>query len=53
MLYELGSFGDLRLDKGGPRSWNGSSRARRSACGVLAVTGLGNSGRDGSSPTRR
>jgi hypothetical protein len=53
MSDALGSFGDLRLDKGGLRSLNGWSRARRYACGVWAATELESFGWDGSLPTRR
>ena len=37
MEYTLGTFGDMRLDKGGVRSSNGWWRARRCACGVWAA----------------
>jgi hypothetical protein len=40
MEWSLGSFGDLRLDKGGLRSSNGWSRARQCACAALAVSAV-------------
>ena len=53
MDWSLGTFGDLRLDKGGVQSPNGWSRARRYACAVWAVAGVAKSKRAGSSPTKR
>ena len=53
MEWSLGSFGDLRLDKGGPRSSNGWSHAKRCACAALAVSVVANCALDGSSPTPR
>src|SRR5579862_9859390 len=53
MEWSLGSFGDARLDKGGVRSSNGWSRAKRSACAGWVVTVEANCKQAGSSPTRR
>src|SRR5882762_2593591 len=53
MEWSLGSFGDLRLDKGGARSSNGWSRARRYACAGWVVTVVAKSERAGSSPTQK
>ena len=52
MEWSLGSFGDVRLDKGGVRSSNGWLRARRYACAGWVVTAVANCKRVGSSPTR-
>ena len=53
MEWSLGSFGDVRLDKGGLRSSNGWSRARRSACAGLAAIAAASCGPAGSSPAGR
>jgi hypothetical protein len=51
MELSLGSFGDLRLDKGGVRFSNGLCRARRFACADWAVTARASCRPDGSLPT--
>jgi hypothetical protein len=53
MEWSLGSFGDLRLDKGGARFSNGWSRARRCACAGWVVVVAVKSKLAGSSPIRR
>ena len=53
MEWSLGSFGDLRLDKGGVRSSNGWSRAKQSVCAGWAGIAAGNCGLAGSSPAGR
>jgi hypothetical protein len=53
MEWSLGSFGDLRLDKGGVRSSNGWSCARRCVCAGWAAIAAANFGLAGSSPAPR
>jgi hypothetical protein len=53
MEMSLGSFGDLRLDKGGARSSNRWSCARRCAFAGLVATVEAKSGLAGFLPTPR
>lgn len=52
MDYSLGTFGDVRLDKRGRRSWNGLSRTKPCACAGWAATGPENSVPGGSLPAQ-
>jgi hypothetical protein len=53
MEMSLGTFGDLRLDKGGARSSNRWPCARRCACGVWAAAVAVNFGLVGSLPVQK
>ena len=53
MEMSLGTFGDLRLDKGGVRSSNRWLRARRCVCAGWAATAQAKSEPGGSLPIAR